>query len=238
MHAEYLLDPMRGPGYGLIMIYDCENLSEPNFIIKRLKDDKYLSTAGWRDDKISLLPNSSNAFEEGVVLYIGPEIVNELEADLHYQLELPGLEAMPLAIGKTMQSWVKGGEGVGLTPPPLPGTMDFSENIPENNIIYEGVEKSPEDLPVGDADNMPSGVASAENIEEDPGRKNVKKRGCFVLGAFLLTVWFIGGWFLWEGAKNAPVAPSSETVPFTLFPLGSANDDHPGDTDDSQLGKP
>ena len=35
MRAEYSLDPERGAGYGLVKIFDSENISEPVFIIKK-----------------------------------------------------------------------------------------------------------------------------------------------------------------------------------------------------------
>lgn len=237
MRAEYALDPEHGAGYGLIKIFDSENLPEPVFIIKRMSDGMYLSGEGWRKEKVSLVPESSNAFDNGMELHIGPNVVNQLDASSHYQIELPGFGAMPLAMGKTMQSWTAGGVGIGLTPPPLPGTSGIRDEMKPVNTIYQGVEQTPEDCPAADADDLPSGVASGEADVSDSSPKLAKKRGCLVVGAFLFTIWIVGGWFLWEGAKKAPVAPASESVPFVLFPLGSANDDPGNDVSNAAESK-
>lgn len=239
MRAEYSLNPERGAGYGLVKIFDSENISEPVFIIKRMSDGKYLSGEGWRDEKVSLVPESSNAFENGMEFHVGPNVVNELDSSLHYQLELPGFQTMPLGMGKTMQSWTIGGEGIGLTPPPLPGTIEIDGVGNPRNTIYEGVQRTPEDCPAADVDELPSGVASGEaEIVGSSPKLAPKKRGCLVVGAFLFAIWIVGAWFLWEGAKNAPVAPSSESVPFVLFPLGSANDDPVNDAPGAVESKP
>ncbi len=66
------------------------------------------------------MPESSNAFENGMEFHVGPNVVNELDSQfVHYQLELPGFQTMPLGMGKTMQSWTIEEKRIGLTPPPL-----------------------------------------------------------------------------------------------------------------------
>lgn len=226
MRAVFLIDSHHGPGYGLIKIYGMDEIDNPVFSIRCVENNTFLSGESWRAEQAGIYPISSNSFDEGMELHVGPGVVNELNTEYHYQLLLPGHDPLPLYMESNAQSWIEGGEGVGLAPPPLPGTTQLGPPVPDSEIVYEGVEPTPMVSPDEDADSMPSGVAAADSIPPDPAPKWGKKGGCLVMGALLFTVWIVGGWFLWQGAMKAPEAPSTDSVPLVLFPLGSANDDN------------
>lgn len=238
MRAVFLIDSHQGPGYGLIKIYGINDIDNPVFSIRCVENNTFLAGETWRTEQAGLYPVSSNSFDEGMELHVGPGIVNELNPKYHYQVIIPGYDPLPLVMEGNAQSWIEGGEGMGLTPPPLPGTTQLGAPIPDSEIVYEGVERTPMVDPGEDAGNLPSGVAAVDDVSSDPTPKHLKKGGCLVMVALLFTVWIVGGWFLWQGAMKAPQAPTMDSAPFVLFPLGSANDDNSSTEQNDRMANP
>lgn len=138
MLAKCEIDAEKGPGYAVIRITGYNGVGNENFIIKRMKDGKFLGPGGWRSEKMTLSAERTTILPNGIEFAVGPEIVDELSLSLHYQIEIPGAFTAPLEFYNMPQSVIAGGQGDGLTPPVLPGTVFNSQNdIPLNDIIYE-----------------------------------------------------------------------------------------------------
>jgi hypothetical protein len=89
MKVIYLNQQPPRPGYGVLLLSDLglppENV---RFMLKRASDHKCLSPAGWQDAEVFLLPERMEINQDGVSLFIGPPVVDNLDMQESYRLFL------------------------------------------------------------------------------------------------------------------------------------------------------
>lgn len=140
MLARCEIDGEKGPGYALIKITGFTSEENRKFIIRRMKDGKFLGPGGWRTEKTMLSAERTTILPNGIEFAVGPEIVDELSFSSDYQIEIPGAFTAPLEFSNMSQSGIVGGQGEVITPPILPGTVfNLQNDIPLNGVRYENV---------------------------------------------------------------------------------------------------
>ncbi|MDR1686478.1 MAG: hypothetical protein LBR82_08595 [Desulfovibrio sp.] len=91
MKAEYVNDPVKGPGYALLLLVGDDVPDAPataRCIIKRSSDGKTLGRGGWDRAECDLPCRGIQLADEGIALSVGPEVVDNLDALEGYRLVL------------------------------------------------------------------------------------------------------------------------------------------------------
>lgn len=211
MRATLTEDPKSGAGYGVLTILDLDCAEIASVIIKRLADGKTLAPGGWRQGVNDITPRRMETGDNSVSLWFGPEVIDDLELDQRYEVELPGLGATALVLEGLRKSKIITPNGAGAWPPPPEYPQEAPET--EEEKIYEGVEATPQDKSGADANAMPAGVVSG------PDAKVKKRKGCFLLASAAFIIWAAGAWLLWHWSINLPVQQDKEeSAPFELLP--------------------
>lgn len=196
MRAILKADAERGPGYGVIEIEEAGSEADVIALLRRVSDGKYLSADGWRDGASSLKTRDIEPGNNFSRLFLGPDVIDNLDAAENYELEIVGTGVAPLLKKEFFQSR-------------------------ENGARYANVEPTPEiDPGYIDAGARISGVAAGSGdavVERRP-----RRRGCFVVAIALFIFWAIGAWWLWQGVLEAPPkAGDGEETPFEFIPSNS-----------------
>lgn len=211
MRAILAADPAGGAGYGILQIFDLGDANIVSVIIRRMADGKTLAPGGWRQGSHDLAPRRVEAGDNSVSLWFGPEVIDDLELDQDYEVELPGIGAMPIDLAGLRKSKIVTPNGAGAWPSPPEHLQEAPEA--EEERIYEGAEATPLDRSGADADDMPTGVASC------PDATPQKRKGCFLLASTAFIIWAAGAWLLWQWSINLPPQPDKEeSAPFELLP--------------------
>lgn len=213
MRAILKVNPHIGPGYGQIILYDIQLDVEPELVIRRLSDGETLGAGGWRKGKTAITPGAWKNEGGNPVIPVGPEIVNSLDPSLEYELELPGTGTCPLIIRELFQSHIVTDDSASQMPPSPRDSLD--DVFPEGETVTEEVEATPRATGGADQMEVVSGVAAVSPEEAEPD-KPPRRWGCLGFSAFLFAVWVAGGYFLWQGALNAP--PSSNSLSIEIIP--------------------
>ncbi len=204
MRAVLSVDAPRGPGYGVVTVYDAGELAEPVFVLWRMSDNTSLAEGGWREGSQTLSILDWNSNGECSQVHVGPDVINNMEEPDSYEFEITGLGRCPLQVAEMLQSRIVDDNGgdFGAPPPTTPLPQPPVKDLDE--IIHQGVEKTPADEPIyaGAAVEMSQGVAG----QPAPPRK----RGCLALSIVLMIFWAGCGWFLWQSAMDAPAANREE----------------------------
>lgn len=227
MRAILEPDPASGFGYGLLRVTDTPDQGEPLLIIKRLADGLTFAPDGWEKGENSFNPERWTWLDGSYQIWLGPEIINDLDQHQHYELTLSGIGSCALIIPKILKSNVIETNGIDAYAPP-PDQVNFSPNLDfPGETVYEGVEPTPIINPDMDEPETPTGVASVPVAQK-------KKYGCLVLGIGLFIVWAVGSWLLWHVVKNAPVNNNEEEkLTFEIIPK-STERTSPDDTLDDE----
>ncbi|MDR2124707.1 MAG: hypothetical protein LBP38_06990 [Desulfovibrio sp.] len=125
MKAEYVNDPVKGPGYALLQLAGDDVPDTPETarcIIKRSSDGKTLGRGGWDQAECILPCRGIQLADEGFALSVGPEVVDNLDALEGYRLVLrcaDGREAVgSLHVAGIVYSPQTGVRRVAEAPPP------------------------------------------------------------------------------------------------------------------------
>lgn len=202
MRAVFNIDPGGGPGYGVIDFYDVGNVVEPCVIITRISDGQTLSSGGWRNGVHDISPERSQLTDDFLRMWFGPNVVDELEPDQDYEIEIPGLGKCPMLMAAISQSNIVDSNGADLAPPPAGAVAMPPDNsiLPEN--VYQGVEPNPDVAP--DASfQSPAGVAAFPEEMAAPETRP-KRRGCLLASLLVCAIWIFGALWLWHAALSAP----------------------------------
>ena len=140
MRASISADTGRGPGNGIIEIFDAGNVSEPGFTLLRASDGKCLGPRGWQESETLLTPDAWDNDGGSLRLAVGPAVVDEVDNLDAYRISLRGVGSCALAVTSLVYSNIAGGHGMGagapLTPPPAPAP----EPAPEPEPVRESPE--------------------------------------------------------------------------------------------------
>lgn len=218
MRAVILADPVKGPGYGIIQIYDLANAVQPQIIIKRMSDSKTLAEGGWQAGSHSRHPANWDNQGNSLVFSVGPEVIDNLTEADNYELTLVGIGTCPLQKEDIFQSKIINDDGAGMWPPPpeTPSSNPDNSLIDNNNVIYEGVEKTPGVMPDIAASGDLAGVAAGPDNAIPSGKR---RGGCFLLSLLILCVWLAGGWLLYHASLHTPTTTENDnSQPFKFIP--------------------
>ena len=164
MRASISADTGRGPGNGIIEIFDAGNVSEPGFTLLRASDGKCLGPRGWQESETLLTPDAWDNDGGSLRLAVGPAVVDEVDNLDAYRISLRGVGSCALAVTSLVYSNIAGGHGMGagapLTPPPAPAP----EPAPEPEAPPAEPETEPEPEP--EQPEIPAEPAEPETAEE------------------------------------------------------------------------
>lgn len=217
MRAVLRLDAPAGAGYGIIDIYGANVVTEPVIVLKRMSDGQYLGSGGWSGESASISPSKWDNAGGGARLRFGPEVVDDIDPSDNYQITLVGTGSCALGFSGLIQSTIVDSNGAGAYAPPPETPQAAPGYTPQSDIIYEGVEKTPELMPDDAGMPLVAGVAAAQAAPVPR-----KKHGCLWLGIFLLAIWIGGAWFLWHTAMQNPTSrQDQDSAPFEIIPKSS-----------------
>ncbi|MDR1947449.1 MAG: hypothetical protein LBQ51_09850 [Desulfovibrio sp.] len=128
MKAEYVADSAH-PGYAELRIDGAGGIgspANPRCVIKRSSDGKSLGRGGWDRAEHDLPYRDSRIEDDCLVLYIGPEVVDELDALEGYRLALRGSDGREFVCALTLSGIVyspqTGVRGLAEVPEEAPAT--------------------------------------------------------------------------------------------------------------------
>lgn len=195
-------DPQRGSGYGILKVNAVADSSISTIIIRRAADNFTLAPGAWRQGQHDIIPLRIEYADNAALIWLGPEIIDNLADTDRYELIIPGLGTCAIIVSDLQRSHIVAGDG------------SIASSNCADNIAYEGVEPTPVDTGAINDGDMPSGVAAAPGAIADR-----KPRGCLALSVIVFVIWAAGAWLLWHWAMEAPVMPENEKEqPFELMP--------------------
>ncbi len=198
MRAAIAADAGRGPGHGIIEIFDAGPVTEPVFLLLRASDGKCLGPGGWQESETSLAPEAWDNDGGSLRLAVGPSVVDEVDNLDAYRLTLPGRGSCALEVRELAYSHMAGGHGMGSAP-----VQPAPEPEPEPQKVQVPHEDVPEPAA---APEEP--LTMAENTEAKSGsRAWIVVVLLLLLAATGLAAW----WFLLRDAgKPLPPLPNME----------------------------
>lgn len=226
MRASIAVDPVRGPGYGIIEFEGAGDVSSPVFVLQRASDGKCLSSGGWQESETAVTPQDWSAADGSLRLNVGPEVVDELDSLDAYRITLPGYGACAMSVGKIVYSNISGGQGMagGYRAPEAPATRPDPEPDPMPVTPPEEApapESEPEPIP---AQSEPP-LQMAESAESSSGGSG-KWIALIVAIVLLLCAGFALWWFMLRTPEtpplpDAPTQSGSLSAPAKSAPQGA-----------------
>ena len=117
MRASISGDTGRGPGNGVIEIFDAGSVSDPGFTLLRASDGKCLGPRGWQESETLLTPDAWDNDGGSLRLAVGPAVVDEVDNLDAYRISLRGVGSCALAVKSLVYSHIAGGHGMGAATP-------------------------------------------------------------------------------------------------------------------------
>ena len=210
MRASISADTGRGPGNGIIEIFDAGDVSEPGFTLLRASDGKCLGPRGWQESETLLTPDAWDNDGGSLRLAVGPAVVDEVDNLDAYRISLRGVGSCALAVKSLVYSHIAGGHGMGAATPAAPVAPQPAPVVPEPEPIVE----SPEPPLAFEEPQQPAPQL------EDPLEMNTpqpeKSGGKGMLVVLLVLALAAAGaaawWFLLREPEKAPLpTPSAQT---------------------------
>ena len=137
MRASISGDTGRGPGNGVIEIFDAGSVSDPGFTLLRASDGKCLGPRGWQESETLLTPDAWDNDGGSLRLAVGPAVVDEVDNLDAYRISLRGVGSCALAVKSLVYSHIAGGHGMGAATPAAPQPAPVA---PEPEPIVESPE--------------------------------------------------------------------------------------------------
>ena len=199
MKAAYENDSSKGAGYGIFVVRDLAALESAEgiaFCLKRASDHKNLGSEGWQEAEIFQSPLHAEQSGDGVKLYVGPAVVDNLDMQETYRFSLlaPGKQAASCTMHAqdVRYSPMAGGQGIGTapaaakpTPPPPP---------PPPPPAPEPVVEAP---PAPKPETIPAPMPTAP----------AKSKAPMLIGILVVLLLAGGGAFYFLNKKNTPDTP-------------------------------
>lgn len=208
MRASIMADSGRGPGNGIIEIFDAGSVSDPGFTLLRASDGKCLGPRGWQESETLLTPDAWDNDGGSLRLAVGPAVVDEVDNLDAYRISLRGVGSCALAVKSLVYSHIAGGHGMGAATPVAPDPQPVPAPAPEP------VVESPEPPLAFEEPQQPAPQL------EDPLTMNTqqpeKSGGKGMLVALLVLALVAAGaaawWFLLRESEKAPLpTPPAQT---------------------------
>ena len=219
MRASIMADSGRGPGNGIIEIFDAGSVSDPGFTLLRASDGKCLGPRGWQESETLLTPDAWDNDGGSLRLAVGPTVVDEVDNLDAYRISLRGVGSCALAVKSLVYSHIAGGHGMGAATPVAPA--------PQPAPAPEPVVESPEPPLAFEEPQQPAPQL------EDPLTMNTqqpeKSGGKGMLVALLVLALVAAGAAAWWFLLREP-----EKAPLPTPPAQSQNADKPQNTDQAQ----
>ena len=220
MRASISGDTGRGPGNGVIEIFDAGSVSDPGFTLLRASDGKCLGPRGWQESETLLTPEAWDNDGGSLRLAVGPAVVDEVDNLDAYRISLRGVGSCALAVKSLVYSHIAGGHGMGAATPAAPQPAPVA---PEPEPIVE----SPEPPLAFEEPQQPAPQL------EDPLEMNTqqpeKSGGKGMLVVLLVLALAAAGAAAWWFLLGEP-----EKAPLPTPPAQTQNADKPQNSDQAQ----
>ncbi len=201
MSVEFIPDPHKGPGHGIITVSPLSCDASPTFAITNASTQACLSPEGWQSAEVFLQPQAWDCTNEQLRLAVGPEVVDHLDSLDMYRLQIKdaagAITIYTLAISDIIHSSMMGGQGMGQMQATAPVTP-VVEKEPEPDPTPE-----PEitEQPAPTSDPLPE----MSMAQEEPAKKNMLP---LILGVVILCALLGAGlwWYLSQQNTDPGVA--------------------------------
>ena len=221
MRASISGDTGRGPGNGVIEIFDAGSVSDPGFTLLRASDGKCLGPRGWQESETLLTPEAWDNDGGSLRLAVGPAVVDEVDNLDAYRISLRGVGSCALAVKSLVYSHIAGGHGMGAATPVAPDPQPVPAPAPEP------VVESPEPPLAFEEPQQPAPQL------EDPLTMNTqqpeKSGGKGMLVVLLVLALAAAGAVAWWFLLREP-----EKAPLPTPPAQTQNADKPQNPDQAQ----
>lgn len=205
MRASISADTGRGPGNGIIEIFDAGNVSEPGFTLLRASDGKCLGLRGWQESETLLIPDAWDNDGGSLRLAVGPAVVDEVDNLDAYRISLHGVGSCALVVKALVYSNIAGGHGMGsgtpLTPPPV------AQPAPEPEPVMESPEPP---LAFEDPQAPQQQEAPLEMANKEEGKSGGKTGIILLLVLAAIAAGVAAWWFLLREPEKAPLPTPPE----------------------------
>ena len=229
MRASIAVDPVRGPGYGIIEFEGAGEMSSPVFVLQRASDGKCLSSGGWQESESAVTPKDWSAANGSLRLNVGPEVVDELDSLDAYRITLPGCGACAMSVGRIVYSNISGGQGMagGYRAPEAPAIRPDPEPDP---MPVTPPEEAPAPDPEPDfipaQSEPPLQMAESAVTSGDGSRMRMALIAAIVL---LLCAGFALWWFMLRTPQTPPLPAAPEPSASSAAPVQPAPQGANGD---------
>ena len=216
MKATYINDPAKAAGNGIFIVSDLsplDSLDGVSFGLKRASDGMNLGHNAWQDAETFQAPLAVEQTDSGLKLFIGPNVVDNLDMQETYRfflhVEGKGPAACTMHVEGVAYSPMAGGQGVASSPiapapkptPPAP----------------KPVEQAPPPPPV---EEVKPETMSMGTPQTDEAKKSGSKLPLLVLLGLVVVGAAAGGLFMMSKDEQAtptvtPVAKAPEETPMT-----------------------
>ena len=220
MRASISGDSGRGPGNGVIEIFDAGSVSDPGFTLLRASDGKCLGPRGWQESETLLTPDAWDNDGGSLRLAVGPAVVDEVDNLDAYRISLRGVGSCALAVKSLVYSHIAGGHGMGAVTQAAPQPAPVA---PEPEPIVE----SPEPPLAFEEPQQPAPQQEAP-LEMNPHQPE-KAGGKGMLVVLLVLALAAAGAAVWWFLLREP-----EKAPLPTPPAQTQNADKPQNSDQAQ----
>ena len=210
MRASISADSGRGPGNGVIEIFDAGSVSDPGFTLLRASDGKCLGPRGWQESETLLTPDAWDNDGGSLRLAVGPAVVDEVDNLDAYRISLRGVGSCALTVKSLVYSHIAGGHGMGAATPVAPAAPQPAPVVPEPEPIVE----SPEPPLAFEEPQQPAPQQEAplEMNTQQPEKSGGKGMLVVLLVLALAAAGAAAWWFLLREPEKAPLpTPSAQT---------------------------
>ena len=202
MRASISADTGRGPGNGIIEIFDAGNVSEPRFTLLRASDGKSLSPRGWQESETLLTPEAWDNDGGSLRLAVGPAVVDEVDNLDAYRISLQGVGSCALAVKSLVYSHIAGGDGMGEAKPVTPPAPVPPKPKPEPEPVLESPEP-----PLAFEEPQPAPQLEDPLVmnSQQPEKSGSKTWLIVLIVLALLAAGAAAWWFLLREPEKAPL---------------------------------
>ena len=208
MRASISGDTGRGPGNGVIEIFDAGSVSDPGFTLLRASDGKCLGPRGWQESETLLTPEAWDNDGGSLRLAVGPAVVDEVDNLDAYRISLRGVGSCALAVKSLVYSHIAGGHGMGAATPVAPDPQPVPAPAPEP------VVESPEPPLAFEEPQQPAPQLEdpLEMNTPQPEKSGGKGMLVVLLVLALAAAGAVAWWFLLREPEKAPLpTPPAQT---------------------------
>ena len=221
MRASIMADSGRGPGNGIIEIFDAGSVNDPGFTLLRASDGKCLGPRGWQESETLLTPDAWDNDGGSLRLAVGSAVVDEVDNLDAYRISLRGVGSCALTVKSLVYSHIAGGHGMGAATPVAPAPQPVPAPAPEP------VVESPEPPLAFEEPQQPA--PQLETPLEMNTQQPEKSGGKGMLVALLVLALVAAGAAAWWFLLREP-----EKAPLPTPPAQTQNADKPQNTDQPQ----